>query len=141
MFKTIQYENYIYIFQLINRSLFPKSYQHGKSTFIALNFIKHAITKHFLSFWMFTNIIIIDVIRNIFLSWHVVWMITLYILLLLTIDDAWRDLWQHTRAEKWCRPIIYEILWNTFFETIKWIFISYSKNLQIHFDLRFHAFQ
>ena len=96
----------------------------------------------FLNFWMFTNIIIIDVIRNIFLSWHVVWMITLYILLLLTIDDAWRDLWQHTRAEKWCRPIIYEILWfyGIPFETMKWIFIIYSQDLEIHLDLRFKQF-
>ena len=77
---------------------------------------------------MFTNIIIIDVIRNIFLSWHVVWMITLYILLLLTIDDAWRDLWQDTRAEKWCRPIIYEILWNTFWNNKMNIHFIFTKS-------------
>ena len=45
------------------------------------------------------------IITDIFLM-TCVWMIVLYISLLLTIDDACRDLWQHTRAR--CL-IIYKI--------------------------------
>lgn len=57
MLKTFQYEIYNYIFQSIVQKIssiisFENlisfiSYQHGKSTFIALDFLKHANTKHF----------------------------------------------------------------------------------------------